>query len=353
MRPPDFDVMILGQGLAGSALAWHLIRRRRHVLVIDDGHRQSASKVAAGLINPLAGMRFNARPELPDWLCGAGDWYEQLAVEFGRRFFHPLPMLRLFRSDQQRRFHRRRQADPNTRSLLGAAFGASDCPEPVAAPFGGFIQHHTGFVDLPALLASMRQWLLARGALREAGVDYRTLDTGRGLVTHDGLSARYLICCEGAAMRSNPWFRSLPLAPDKGEILDLEIDDWHPAHIVNGAHWLVPTRNGRVRFGATHEHQVLDAGTGKVARRELCEGFAALTAGRCKARLADQQAGIRPGTRDRYPFLGLHPDEPSIGICNGFGARGSLTIPWYTARLTAHLLDGAPLPTEADIRRFA
>jgi glycine/D-amino acid oxidase-like deaminating enzyme len=65
----------------------------------------------------------------------------------------------------------------------------------------------------------------------------------------------------------------------------------------------------------------------------------------------DQQAGIRPGTPDRYPFIGRHPHLRSLWICNGFGARGTLTVPWYAGELARHLVDGTPLPTEADIRR--
>ena len=52
------------------------------------------------------------------------------------------------------------------------------------------------------------------------------------------------------------------------------------------------------------------------------------------------------------PLLGRHPDQPALYVCNGFGARGALTIPWYTNRLAEHLVEGRPLPAEADIRRF-
>ena len=71
MSPAPFDTLILGQGLAGSALAWHLIEAGERVCVIDDGHCRSSTRVAAGLINPLAGLRFNRRPEVGDWLPAA------------------------------------------------------------------------------------------------------------------------------------------------------------------------------------------------------------------------------------------------------------------------------------------
>ena len=51
------DYLIIGQGLAGSLLAWELIQRDCKVVIIDNG-KENASQVAAGLINPITGMRF-------------------------------------------------------------------------------------------------------------------------------------------------------------------------------------------------------------------------------------------------------------------------------------------------------
>jgi glycine/D-amino acid oxidase-like deaminating enzyme len=346
------DTLILGQGLAGSALAWELIAAGRRVCVVDDGHRSSASAVAGGLINPLAGLRFTRRPELEDWLSGAERWYARLADRFGRRFLHPLPMLRLFRSPEQRRFYDRRLGDPDSTRLLGNAFTADDCPEAVAAPYGGFRQQRTGYVDLPMLLATMRGWLRDHQALVEGALEPGRVEIGPAGVKALGIRAARLIFCEGARLELNPWFRDLPLQPEKGEILDLVAVDWHPSHIVNGAHWLLPLPSGILRFGATHEHHRVDTRITEAGRAELLEGMRLLRPTAPPPRVVGQRAGIRPGTTDRYPLIGQHPGEPRLWVFNGFGARGGLTIPWYAERLRAHLERGEPLPAEADIRRF-
>ena len=352
MLPKQFDTLIVGQGLAGSALAWHLMHAGQRVGVVDDGHRSASSMVAAGLINPLAGMRFNRRPELDDWLAAADRWYAALAVAFGRPLFHPVPMLRLFRSVQQRRFHARRLDDPASRRLLDEGFAAEKCPEDVTAPYGGFIQHRTGYVDMPLLLGMLRDWLQRRGALIEGEVDPARIGLRDGGVDADGLRAGRLVFCDGARLRTNPWFRGLPLQPEKGEILDLAAGGWRPQHIVNGAHWLVPMDNGEIRLGATHEHREIDCQPTAAGRRQLLAGLQALRPRASAPRVVGHQAGIRPGTRDRYPLIGMHPDHPPLWVFNGFGARGALTIPWYAERMSAHLQSASALPAEADIRRF-
>lgn len=352
MPQTHFDTLILGQGLAGSLLAWMLVRSGQRVCVVDDGHKSSSSTVAAGLINPLAGMRFNRRPEMDDWLLSSERCYAALTAGFGKRFYHPLPMLRLFRSAAQRRFHARRFDDPASRGLLEAPFGTGQCPEPVAAPYGGFIQQRTGYVDMAQLLATLRAWLKDSGSLREHALAYGQIGFSDHGVVAAGVEASRLVFCDGAQLRRNPWFGDLPLAPDKGEILNLRVDGWRPRYIINGAHWLVPLENGELRLGATHEHHRLDNEPTPSGAQQLLGGLDAMLQSRLERRIVKHQAGIRPGTRDRYPLIGRHPERPRLWVFNGFGARGALSIPWYAERMAAHLIEGAPLPHEADIRRF-
>lgn len=347
----DVDYLIVGQGLAGSALAWNLIHAGRRVLVFDDGHRTAASRVAAGLINPLAGMRFTRRPEIDCWLAGADAWYSELETACDGPVRYDTPMLRLFRSPEQRRFHRRRRSDPLARGLLGPAFASHDCPESVAAPFGGFVQNRTGYVALPRLLDGVRSWLHERRSLITQTITPAALETDERGVRFGRYRAGGLVFCDGAQLVDNPWFNYLPITPDKGEILTVRSAEWRPRHIINAAHWLLPHADGALRFGATHAHHDRSMAVTATARETLLEGLKAL-APQHRFDVIDQQAGIRPATRDRSPFLGRHPKVPTLWICNGFGSRGALTIPWYTERLARHLVENAELPQEADIRRF-
>lgn len=353
MPATEFDTLIVGQGVAGSALAWHLAAAGERVCVIDDGHRSASSTVAAGLINPLAGMRFSLRPETLACLDAAERWYADLARTFGHRFLHPLPMVRPFRSPEQRRFHERRARDPESEPLLGPAFEADACPEPIAAPHGGFLQRRTGYVDLPLLLGCLRDWLARAQSLVETRFTTDRLELSADGVRFGAVRARRLVLCQGAALREDPWFGGLPLTPEKGQILDIALDDWRPRHIVNAAHWIVPTVDGTLRLGATHEHSATGPEITPKGRAELLAGLAALRPGGAQPRVLAQRAGIRPGTADRYPLIGRHPEQAALWVFNGFGARGALLVPWYAARLAAHLRHGEPLPSEADAGRFA
>src|SRR5690606_20574747 len=73
---------------------------------------------------------------------------------------------------------------------------------------------------------------------------------------------------------------------------------------------------------------------------------------RCEWTIEDQRAGLRPATLERRPFVGLHPQQPAIGIFNGMGTKGCSLAPFFARELTVHLLDGKSISPEADVQRF-
>lgn len=325
------------------------------VLVADDGHATASSRVAAGLINPLAGMRFNPSPHIYAWLDSVMSLYGQLEHQAGQNFLHWLEMVRLFRSSEQVRFYQRRREDPAAQDLLDKPFEAGQSGQPVSAPWGGFRQRRTGFVDLPALLDYVREWLDAQGMLVTTRVDEEALEPEASQIRWGSRRVKQVIFCNGYRAMRGRWFGCLPFAPDKGEILALDPaagSHLLPDRIINGAHWFLPHADGRYRFGATHDHHHKDQLPTSKGKEQLVKGMQSLLLHSQALKVAQQLAGVRPSTSDRQPFVGTHSEHPRMHIFNGFGAHGSLTIPWYSERMTQWLLQGKPLPENADIRRY-
>jgi glycine oxidase len=52
-----YDYLIIGQGLAGTVLAYQLQKLGRKVAIIDEGVDNTSSRVAAGLANPFTGPK--------------------------------------------------------------------------------------------------------------------------------------------------------------------------------------------------------------------------------------------------------------------------------------------------------
>jgi glycine/D-amino acid oxidase-like deaminating enzyme len=201
----------------------------------------------------------------------------------------------------------------------------------------------------------MAEWMKEREMLREQTVDWKDLVLRENGITCGSIQADHAIFCDGYRSMHNPWFDWLPFAPDQGEILTLKrvSDQPLPDRIINGATWLLPVDHGRYRLGATHYHDRQDNQPTESGKERLLEGMEKLLRHPQALELESNDAGVRPATADRQPFIGTHPKRPRLHMFNGFGAHGSLTIPWYAQRMAAWLLTGRSLPENADIRRYA
>lgn len=95
------NILIVGQGLAGSLLGWRLLKAGHSVLIVDPGLEHTASRTAAGLINPITGKRLVKTEHLEEYLPVAIRLYRQLGEFFGETFWHAKQQVRLFQSDEE------------------------------------------------------------------------------------------------------------------------------------------------------------------------------------------------------------------------------------------------------------
>lgn len=346
------DYLIVGQGLAGSLLAWELMERgKKRVLVVDNEDPHAASRVAAGLINPVTGQRLVKTQSVDIFLPVAVSYYEQLEAAFNCRFYHSKPLLRLFRTDSELERYKERRRDPEYSSYLGEMFMPGMADEPVNDENGGFVQLQTGYVDVSLLLEKIGLYLVENDAYLSSGFDTRTVSWSESALSWNQYNARHLIFCDGASAVVNPVFAWLPFQPAKGDVLTLKSSEYVPNNIISDGHWVLPVEKPHCKVGATFHWQWQSLQPQENDRQELLDAYRRITNDEA-ANVADHATGIRSTTKDKYAFLGRHPDNPNISIFNGFGSKGGLTLPFYVQHYTKHLLEDAMLLDNVNINRF-
>lgn len=343
----SIDFLIVGFGLAGALLAWELIQRGCRVLVVDDGEL-SASQVAAGLVNPVTGQRFVKSADVETLLPAAKAYYADLARVFRQPFYLEKPMLRVLRGDVEAVLCAKRLAQPAYRDYLGCLMSAVES----GTDFGALSQRQTGHLLTRPLLNCLQESLRSVSAYRQARFDYGELRLAPVLQWREW-RPRKVVFCEGYRVTRNPWFSWLPMRPAKGEILTLEHVLTIPGRIVNDGHWLLPIADNIVRVGATYDRERIDRECTDAARSELLAAAERLCPGLRNAAPLEQAAGVRPYAADRQPLLGRHPRESRIYLFNGFGAKGSLSIPWHCQRFADFLLDQGGVPPSSSLERHA
>jgi glycine/D-amino acid oxidase-like deaminating enzyme len=343
------DLLIVGAGLAGSILTYRLTLAGQKVLLVSDPSTPSASRVAAGLINPVTGQRLVLQESIEELLASAQHFYHDIEARFDINILHEREMLRVFRSEKEKLVWENRIRDPAYHPYIDHEL--HDDPG-INTDHGAFLQHHTSYLDTNTMLDALHQWFRKQEILIEAPLLYSDVTIEADNIQWQAVQAGRVIFCEGWRGQKNPWFDWLPFQPAKGEILTLSTDSTIPVHMINRGKWLLPINEGTFKLGATYDRSELNETVTEDAKQELLDALEHIFLSRPAVRVTNHMAGVRPGTKDKQPFVGLHPEHAQMGIFNGFGSKGSLMIPWYAEQFTCHLVDGTPLPERADIRRW-
>lgn len=345
----NIDFLIVGQGLAGSLLAWELIRRGCCVLVVDNAC-ESASQVAAGLINPVTGMRWVKSSAVDELLPVARQTYSELEQFFQQKFYIEKPMLRVLNDEKDINLVNKRVADIGYHAYIGTIEAYKQL-EPYTTPFGYVQQQQTGYLLTRPLLECLKNFFIARDCYRQEQLDYDKLIL-KPRLCWQGLNINRIVFCEGYLAKNNPWFNWLPFQPVKGEILSLNHNLPLPDRIINFGHWLIPLSDHLVRLGASFDREHINTDITEAGKEYLLNSLAKLYQPLSDAVLTHHAAGVRPCTLDKQPFLGFHPEHPRLAIFNGFGAKGSLQIPLLARQFADSLLDLAPVADTYDIKRL-
>lgn len=330
--------MIIGQGLAGTTLAWRLLQRGHEVLVIDRGGGESCSRVAAGLINPITGRYLSKSWRIDEMLPVAWEFYREIERLTGCRFLHEMPVVRLFKSDNEVEAWEKRRANPDYSRYFHPDPTPWLDPAVVECSLGGFATKQSGYLDTETYLNASRKAFIERGCF--------LLGDGVGK-----LQAESTIYCQGFEAQQNPLFDWVPFKSAKGEILNLEIEaaELPRDRIYNRGVWLLPTAAGTFRTGSTYSWRPLDCVPTQEARESIESRLGEWL--RVPYRVIGQRAAVRPIINASKVLMGRHPARDDIAFFNGLGSKGVSNAPFFAGQLADHLCGKGMIDPEVDLRK--
>ncbi|MFM7055768.1 MAG: FAD-dependent oxidoreductase, partial [Planctomycetota bacterium] len=253
--------LIIGQGLAGSVLAWQAAWRGDDLLVADSGRTGTASAVAAGLVMPLSGQRLAVRPDYPKLIAAAEACYRRIEQQTGRSLFHSRMIERRFLSAVERdQWEGRLQRVPAA-SPADPAFGCSLLPH--SGRYGA-LRMPGWQLNVPLLLQVTRESLMADHQFLQRQIDPTqvVVREGRVQIAGEELEGERLFFCEGHRGRGNPWFPGQPDQPVRGELLRVRLNEPLSADVVVGRVWAAPVpgeqASAEYLIGATWDREQLE-----------------------------------------------------------------------------------------------
>jgi glycine/D-amino acid oxidase-like deaminating enzyme len=344
------EYIVIGQGISGTFLSYYLQKEKKSFIVIDNNQPHAASRIAAGIINPVTGRRMVTVWMADEILPFAWKAYHEMGHDLGITAishkniidFFPNPQMRqvfLERIEEGYGYVHSYPEQNHFNPLFNYDFGCGEI-RPV------YIVH------LEILLPAWRRQLKDQQALLEEDFDINQLKIENNKTTYKDIEASTIIFCDGITSAANPFFKQLPFAPNKGEALIVEIPHLPDHNIYKKGIMLMPlATQGHFWVGSNYQWEFENAGTTTEFREkteQLLKDWLKIP-----FKTVEHYAGIRPATLERRPFAGIHPLQPNIGILNGMGTKGCSLSPFFARQLTDHLLYKEPIIPEADIKRFS
>lgn len=346
----EVDFLLIGQGIAGTALSFKLLEAGKKVMVIDQPSANQSSRVAAGLYNPITGKKMvktwiadNLFPEIEPF-------YSKLEAALDSKFLFPMKIYRPFLNIEEQNEWMGKSSEPGFLPYFDQVFTKQYYPE-VVNPFGGIMLKNSGYVDINKLLDKYSAFLKKKGALLEAEFEEEYLIIQKEKIVYKEITASAVIYCNGLGAMKSRLFQHLPFSPVKGEILDIT-QGFYPDEIINRGVFRITLPNGIHRVGSTYTKHDLEQGPTESAKNEILEKLEKLISIPV-SEINNHRYGIRPATKDRKPFLGKHQLFGRVYIFNGFGAKGVSLVPYFSKMMLEMLIHGKEIEKDVNINRWS
>jgi len=348
------DVIIVGGGIIGLAIALELQQQGTQVTVLSKDFAAAAGHAAAGMLAPNAEqlasgpMRALCQQSLgqyPSWISKLEDL---TGIDSG---YWPCGIL-------APRLDNPAESQPAL-TLTAAALHSY---QPGLSPniVGGHFYPEDAQVDNRALMRSLR------AAAQDVGIEVQTGVSVQGFIQKQGhviglrttageKTADHYILAAGA------WSGELlpvPVLPKKGQMLSLRVPASYGytqplRRVLFGQQvYIVPRQDGRIIVGATVEDVGFTPHNTAAGISQILNAAIALYPPLADFSIEEQWWGFRPSTPDELPILGPSPCK-NLTLATGHYRNGVLLAP-ITAKLIAQHLQGIspPLVNAFSYNRF-
>lgn len=342
------DVIIVGQGAAGTFLSWYLRKEGLDVVVIDKVDKNAASYTAAGMINPVTGRRIVKSWMIDELMPFAFEAYTELGSELNIDAIQQKNIINFFPNQQMREAFAHRLEE---KADFMHQIGDDD-------RYGEYFNYHFGYGEIePAYLVTThklfkgyRKQLENASLLMDEVFDFEALQVSGHEVRYKDIIAEKIVFCEGVPGSLNPYFSNLPFALNKGQALVVEIKGLPTNKVFKKTMKLAPIGNDLFWSGASYEWKNVDTQPTAEYREAMLDSLGQWL--KLTVKIVEHIASLRPATFERRPFVGFHPAHTNVGIFNGLGAKGFSLAPYFAHELAQNIVRQAPIHPLADVARF-
>ena len=367
-RPPD--IIVVGAGIVGCAVAYELARRGASVQIVEERTAgMGATHAAAGILaphievsSPTAFLDLAVRSlNLFDDFVARAQTDSGLSVLYRRS-----GTLQVAVTEEGMRGLRNAAARLEVQSvalgLLDAQTARAEEPHLSQDIVGGLVVPTHGFVAAGELIRALAGAARRHGAQVIEGSRVRRIVTASDEVTVE--TDRGPLSGSAVVLAAGSWSGQIeiaglpartPVRPIRGQLLRLAWKGPMIRRVVWSERcYLVPWDDGTLLVGATVEDAGFDERTTVAGVRDLLEAACEVIPGAWAAGFVDARAGLRPASTDLLPIIGASRVLPNLMYATAHYRNGILLAPVTAALVADAMLDNRidPLMAAVSPQRF-
>jgi glycine oxidase len=350
--PQGANVIVVGAGIIGCAIAHELSRRGARVKVIEArAVGAGATRASAGVLAPY--IEAHERGALLDLTVRSLALYDRFAADVRQDSGLDVELRRCgtLQTATDAATSATLQEAGRQHALAGLDVDWLQ-PEDLRAvepslsnSLAGalFVRCH-GYVRAEQLTEALSWAAMRHGADIESSrrvAEIRPKTDGLIVVTDDGQSwdAEHVVVSAGAwSGGSGMQGGATDVRPVRGQLLRLAWRSKPLSHVIWGPDcYVVPWLDGTVLVGATSEEVGFDERTTAAGVRDLLDAACGLIPEAWNATFVEARAGLRPATSDGLPIIGPSANVPGLWYATGHYRNGILLAP-LTARAIGNLI---------------
>ena len=351
-----YDVIVIGGGVIGLAIAREL-GGRKSVLLLDRGAiGQGTSRAAAGMLTPLSeaddqGPFFQlsrASHKLYDRFVAELEAETGLDVGYSTEGLLTLAASEENASDLRRRYEWQHKAGFAV-ELLSADQVLKMEPLLTAPISTAVFMPGERSLTPRSLVNALREACTSRGVEMRVGVQVESISQNAVCVGEMKIEAAAIVIASGVWSSELSGLKPpIPVFPRKGQILSLGMPAGAFRRMIRwGSSYFVPRSTGELVVGATNEDAGFDLSNTPAGLGRLLMDAQSISSHVGGYPILETWTGLRPATPDGLPILG--PSAiPGVYYATGHYRNGVLLAP-ITASIVAELIYGRKpdLPVEA------
>ena len=327
-----YDYIIIGQGLAGSALAWRLYFNNKSFIIIDSEANTSASKAALGIYNPITG-----RKNIKTW--NADILFKELE-NFYMRVEESLNTKILYRKNIFRPFKNNRDLnDWNIR--LGNEKYKKYLKE---INNKGITTKGSGYLDVKKYLKKTKKYFKHIGRYKVHKLNNTELLKENNHINIDGYNFNKIVMCMGIDQKKINLFSEIKLIPVAGNSIKAE-SKFFSNNILNKRISIFNVSKNEIYAGSTYNNGNINKGI-NLLKNQINKII------NSDFKILKSYFGIRPASKDRRPIVGKHKIINNLFIINGLGSKGVSQSPYCSKQLFDYIENNKKINIEINIDRI-